>query len=144
MERSGACRFFLFACIPVALAGCASQRGEILGSTPVNLTDAAFISVPEDEYFWLAPPPVRPHAVQPAEMQIPKAGLWVREGWFLVEFQCYAPRDVTAAPSEYPILPETSDEKAVYIHGGHRYRLSCSRTRVGVFDIEEQDAPPAQ
>ena len=136
--------FFSFAGVLTALAGCAAQRGEILGDGPAGQADAAFISVPEDEYFWLEPPPAGPHAAPPAEMQIPKSGLWLREGWFLVEFQCYAPRDVTAAPSDYPILPETQDEKAVYIHAGHRYRLSCSRTQVGAFDIDEQDALPAQ
>lgn len=144
MERPGAYLLFLFACIPAVLAGCAAQRGEILGAGPGGRTDAAFISVPEDEYFWLVPPAAGPHAVQPVEMQIPKTGLWVREGWFLVEFQCYAPRDVAAAPNDYPILPETPDEQALYIHAGHRYHLSCSRTRVGVFDVDEQDVPRAQ
>ncbi|HLW74790.1 MAG TPA: hypothetical protein VKT74_06945 [Gammaproteobacteria bacterium] len=127
----------------MALAGCAAQRGEILGADPLGYTDTAFISVPEDEYFWISPPPAGRHDVQPAEVQILKDGLWVREGWFQVEFQCYSPRDATAT-TDHPILPETPDEKAVYIHGGHRYRLSCSATRVGVFDIDEQDAPPDQ
>src|SRR5579863_9468815 len=106
MDRSRARLYFPFAAALVALAGCTAQRGEILDAGPAGHADAAFISVPEDEYFWIAPPAAGPHAVQPAELQIPRAGLWVREGWFQVEFQCYSPRAVNAAPDDYPILPE--------------------------------------
>lgn len=143
MDHPRAWQFLLFAAVFTAFAGCAAERGEILGASPLGYTDAAFLSVPEDEYFWIAPP-AGPHQAQPVEMQIPKDGLWVREGWFNVEFQCYSPRDAAGTTTDYPILPETQDEKAVYIHAGHRYRLSCSPTRVGVFDIDEQDAAPAQ
>lgn len=121
------------------LVGCASQRGEVLGAASLNYPDAAFISVPEDEYFWIAPPPSGPHGVQPAETQIPKEGIWVREGWLKVEFQCYSPKDAPPNRSEYPILPETEDEMKVFFHGGHRYRLSCDRRRIGRFDLVEED-----
>ncbi|HEX2667177.1 MAG TPA: hypothetical protein VHP13_02285 [Gammaproteobacteria bacterium] len=128
----------LFALAPLLLlAGCASQRGEVLGKSALGYADAAFISVQEDEYFWIAPPAAGRHGVAPASMQIPRQGLWVREGWFIVEFQCFTPRDVPGVQD--PILPETDDEKPVYIHAGHRYLLSCSPTRMG--DIELTELP---
>ncbi|MGE5624181.1 MAG: hypothetical protein ACM3ZT_01380 [Bacillota bacterium] len=128
------------ACVIAAmLAGCASQRAEILGDAPQGHADAAFISVPEDEYFWIAPPPSGRHGAAPAETQILKNGAWVSEGWLMVQFQCYAPKDAPR-PGVDPILPESPDEKAVFVHGGHRYRLSCDRRQVGRFEFEDEPA----
>ena len=127
-------------CASLALAGCAAQRAEVLGSAPLGYPDAAFIHVPEDEYFWIAPPRPGAHGVQPAEVQIPKEGIWVREGWLVVEFQCYSPKDAPQVQTAYPILPETEDEKTLYVPGGHRYLLSCDRRRIGRFELLEEDA----
>ena len=129
------------ALLALALAACMPHRGEILGPSAAGYADAAFVSVPEDEYFWIAPPPAGRHSAAPAEQQIPKDGLWVRDGWYIVESQCYSPRDAPATRTAYPILPETDDDKPVYIHGGHRYRLSCDARKVGVFDLMEEDPP---
>lgn len=116
------------------LGGCAIQRGEVLGKSALGYADASFVGVGEDEYFWISPPATR-HGPRPASMQIPAGGLWVREGWFVLEFQCFTPRERTA-PND-PIIPETDDQKPVYLHAGHRYMLSCSPTKIG--DIELQD-----
>lgn len=126
-------------CVSLALAGCAAQRAEILGPASLGYPDAAFIHVPEDEYFWIAPPPSGPHGVQPAEIQIPKEGVWVREGWLVVEFQCYSPKDAPQVQTAYPILPETEDEKTLFVPGGHHYLLSCDRRRIGRFELLEDD-----
>ena|ERR1700733_8149967 len=117
------------------LCGCVLQRGEILGASPLNYKDVSFLTPREDEYFWIAPPVSGPHGVQPVSMQVPAAGMWVREGWFVVEFQCFMPRDRPAVTD--PILPETPDEKELYLYAGHRYRLSCSPTRVGAVVLED-------
>jgi hypothetical protein len=132
------------ALLALLLSACAVTRGEILGSSAAGDADAAFVSVPEDEYFWIAPPPAGPHSPTPADRQIPKDGLWLRDGWYIVESQCYSPKDAPASRSAYPILPETDDDKPVYIHGGHRYRLSCDAHKVGVFDVVEVDDAPQQ
>jgi len=134
-------------CIAVALllllglGGCVMQRGEILGKNPLAYKDIAFISVGDDEYFWIAPPVSGRHGTPPAEMQIPKDGVWVREGWFVVEFQCFSPSDRPSGVD--PILPETDDQKPVYIHAGHRYKLSCSPTRVGDIVLQDEGVAPA-
>ena len=125
--------------LPLALCGCAIQRAEILGSSPLSYSDASFIIPHGDEYFWIAPPAAGPHSVTPASMQMPKAGVLVREGWLMVEFQCFTPSDRPAVKD--PILPETDDQKPVYIHAGHRYELRCSPTKVGDIVLEEQPAP---
>lgn len=125
----------------VALAGCAARRGEILGASPLGYKDTAFIEVGDDEYFWIAPPVSGPHGVPPAQMQIPKTGLWVLEGWFIVESQCFMPRDRPLGQD--PIIPETDDQQPLYIHAGHRYLLTCSPTRIGRFLLEDQGPIPA-
>ena len=122
--------------LPLLLGGCAIQRGEVLGRSPLGYADTAFIGVGQDEYFWIAPPASGKHGVPPASMQIPADGLWVREGWFIVEFQCFAPRD--RAATNDPIIPETDDQKPIFIHAGHRYMLSCSPTKIGQIDLQDQ------
>ena len=123
----------------LCLCGCTIQRGEILGASPLSYKDVAFLTPREDEYFWIAPPRDGPHGVQPVSMQVPPAGVWVREGWFDVEFQCFTPRDRPAVND--PILPETPDEQALYLYAGHHYRLSCSPNRIGAVVLEDLGAP---
>lgn len=127
----------IFCLLALALGGCASQRGEVLGRSALGYSDVAFIDVAQDEYFWIAPPASGPHGVKPASVQIPPQGLWVREGWFIVEFQCFTPRDLPETRD--PILPETDDQKPVYIHAGHRYMLSCSPDKIGDISLQEED-----
>jgi hypothetical protein len=122
----------------LALTGCAVQRAEILGPSPLGYTDASFIVPHEDEYFWVAPPVSGPHGVPPTALQLPKAGVWVREGWLMVEFQCFTPSDRPAV--RYPILPETPDQRPVFVHAGHHYELRCSPTRIGEFVLADQEA----
>lgn len=130
----------LLALLPLLLlAGCATQRAEILGPTALGYTDAAFLVPHEDEYFWIAPPRNGFHGTEPVAMQLPKAGVWVREGWLLVDFQCFTPSERPAVRD--PILPETDDEKPVFIHAGHHYELRCSPTKVGQILLDERDAP---
>jgi uncharacterized membrane protein YqaE (UPF0057 family) len=123
----------------LSFSGCTLQRGEILGSSPLDYQDVSFLTPRQDEYFWIAPPRLGPHDVQPVSMQLPPAGVWVREGWIMVEFQCFTPRDRPAVND--PILPETQDDKALYLHAGHRYRLSCSPMRIG--DVVLEDLGPS-
>lgn len=125
----------------LALGGCAAERGEILGESALGYRDVAFVSAHGDDYFWLAPPPAGPHGAVPAEMQIPPQGIWVREGWFVVEFQCFSPQDVPATRD--PILPESDDQKPVFLSAGHRYMLACSPTRMGDFNVYDQGRIPA-
>lgn len=124
----------------LALCACAARRGEILGPSPLGYQDIAFIEVGDDDYFWIAPPVSGPRGVPPAQMQVPKAGVWVLEGWFIVESQCFTPKDRPEVMD--PILPETQDQQPIYIHAGHRYRLACSPTRVGKFELEDEGAIP--
>lgn len=134
-------RCLLLSCLVLALGACAAERGEILGPDPLGYKDVAHIEVGHDEYFWIAPPVSGPHGVPPAQMQIPKDGLWVREGWFIVESQCFTPKD--RPMGEDPILPEGDDQRPLYVHAGHRYLLTCSPTQVGRFVLEDQGALPA-
>lgn len=128
--------------LPLFLAACAIQRAEILGPSPLSYSDTSFIAPFEDEYFWIAPPAAGRHSVAPAAMQLPKAGVWVREGWLMVEFQCFTPSDRPEVKD--PILPETDDQKPVYIHAGHHYQLRCSPTKVGDIVLSEQEDPGAR
>jgi len=132
-------RTLLLPLLVVSVCGCTLQRGEILGASPLDYKDVSFLTPRQDEYFWIAPPRRGPHDVRPVSMQLPAAGTWVREGWLVVEFQCFTPRDRPAVND--PILPETQDEEALYLYAGHRYRLSCSPTRIG--DVVLEDLGPA-
>ena len=125
------------ACLLTALAGCAAQRAEILGDGPTAEAGAAHIQVPEDEYFWVSTPPNGRHGAPSAEAQVLKDGVWVSEGWLTVQFQCYSPKDAPH-PTEYPILPEGPDEKAVFIKAGHRYLLHCDPRRMGRFEMDDE------
>lgn len=133
-------RILLLLSLFFTLCGCEARRGEILGPSPLGYHDTAFIEVGEDEYFWIAPPASGHHGVPPAQMQIPKAGLWVREGLFIVESQCFTPKDNPEVLD--PILPETQDQQPITVQAGHRYLLTCSPTRVGRFLLEDQGALP--
>ena len=132
-----AARFLVPSLLGLMLTACATQRAEILGSSPLSYSDTSFIVPYEDEYFWIAPPPAGRHSPAPAAMQLPKAGVWVREGWLMVEFQCFTPIDRPAVKD--PILPESEDQKPVFIHAGHRYLLRCSPTKVGEILLADQD-----
>ncbi len=114
------------------------QRSEILGADPLGYKDVSFLTPAPDEYFWIAPPVSGRHGVQPVSIQLSASGVWVREGWMVVDFQCFMPSDRPAVND--PILPETPDEKAVFIQAGHRYMLSCSPTRVGDFALQDLGA----
>ena len=127
--------------LPLALGACATPRAEILGPSPLDYHDTSFLVPHDDEYFWIAPPAVGRHGVAPAAMQLPKAGVWLREGWLMVEFQCFTPSDRPAVKD--PILPESDDQKPVYIHAGHRYELRCSPTRIGDIVLDELPDPAA-
>lgn len=142
MAGAAVTRSLLVLCLGLlALCGCEARRGEILGASPLGYPDTAFVEVGDDEYFWIAPPPSGRHGVAPAQMQVPKAGVWVLEGWFIVESQCFTPRDRPEVQD--PILPETQDRDYIYIHAGHRYLLTCSPTRVGKFLLQDQGPIPA-
>ena len=117
----------------LALAGCATERGAILTADPGYYFDASFIEVPDDQYFWLAPPPAGSHAPDPVQLQVPKGGLWLKAGWMEVESQCYAPKK--APHQDYPIFPEFLDTVPVYVKPGLRYLLLCDDYRVGRFDL---------
>jgi hypothetical protein len=125
--------------LPLMLGACAIQRAEILGPSPLSYTDTSLIVPYEDEYFWIAPPAAGPHTPAPAAMQLPKDGVWVREGWMMVEFQCFTPVDRPVVKD--PIIPESEDQKPVFIHAGHRYELRCSPTKVGDIVLSDQDPP---
>jgi hypothetical protein len=132
-----AARFSVPLLLGLTLTACAAQRAEILGPSPLSYGDTSFIVPYEDEYFWIAPPAAGPHSVAPAAMQLPKAGVWVREGWLLVEFQCFTPSDRPEVKD--PILPESDDQKPVFIHAGHHYLLRCSPSKIGEIQLTDQD-----
>lgn len=127
----------------LALAGCASQPGTILAGPPADPTDlpfTAFVTAADDEYFWISAPPRSSHELQPGETQVPKQGLWLQQGVFLLEFECYAPKK--APHVAYPILPESGDTGALYIRGGRRYQLSCDDYRMGRVVLTDQGPLP--
>ena len=123
--------------LSLALGGCAVQRAEILGPSPLDYGDTSFIVPYQDEYFWIAPPPAGRHGVAPAAMQVPKAGVWVREGWLMVEFQCFTPSDRPVVKD--PILPESNDRKPIFIYAGHHYLLRCSPNKMDDIVLADQD-----
>ena len=125
----------LISCV-LLLTGCSIQeRGAILSADPRDYSDAAYLTVPDDEDFWLAPLPTR-HGVEPADVQVPKAGMWLKAGLIDVESQCYTPKKAPRR-TDYPVFPEYADMVAVYIQPGRRYLLSCDDYKVGKFGLTE-------
>ena len=122
------------------LAGCAMERGAILPADPRDYSDAAFLEVPDDEYFWLQPPAAGPHTEPPPEEQVPKQGIWLKAGMIGVESQCFRPRK--GKPSEYPIFPEYADLAPLDIQPGRRYLLKCDDYTVGKFNLIETGRLP--
>ncbi len=122
--------------LPV-LTGCGARLGRILGTADPQSPDAAYVTVPPDEYFWLQPPAAGRHSAPPPEMQIPKQGLWVSDGWFVLELQCYSPKNVKARDADHPMLDRVQDEQPVYLHGGHRYFLRCSDDHYDQYVLSE-------
>ena len=117
----------------LSLAGCMVERGDVLPSDPREYSDAAFLEVPDDEYFWLQPPSPGNHTPAPAEQQVPKQGLWLKAGVMGVESQCFRPRK--AKPQDYPIFPEYADLAPIVIRPGQRYLLKCDDYKVGRFEL---------
>jgi hypothetical protein len=116
-------------------AGCVVERGDILPADPQDYTDAAFLTVPDDEYFWLSQPPNR-HEPDPPQQQVPKAGMWLKAGLINVESQCYTPKKA-AHRIDYPIFPEYADVVPVLIQPGRRYLLNCDDYKAGKFGLTE-------
>jgi hypothetical protein len=121
--------------VALLLSACVQERGEILAADPRDYSDAAFLTVPDDEDFWLAPLPTR-HGAEPAGVQVPKGGMWLKAGWINVESQCYTPKKA-AHRTDYPIFPEYADAIPAYIQPGRRYLLSCDDYKVGKFGLTE-------
>src|SRR5690348_16374449 len=128
----------LLSLLPV-LAGCGARLGRILGTADPRSSDAAYVTVPPDEYFWLHPPAAGRHGTPPPEMQIPKQGLWVSDGWFVLELQCYSPKNLQPRDADHPMLDRVQDEQLVYLHAGHRYLLRCSDDHYGQYTLTELD-----
>lgn len=133
------CILFL---VPLALAGCATEKGAILTDDPGYYDDASFVEVPDDEYFWLAPVRGGEHGTEPVQVQVPKGGLWLKAGWMNVESQCYAPKK--AVHQDYPVFGQFLDTVPFYVKPGLHYLLRCNDYRVGSFDfiVEGQLHPP--
>ena len=123
------------AALCATLAGCVQERGDILSADPHDYSDASFLTVPDDEDFWLAPLPTR-HGAEPGEVQVPKGGMWLKAGWIDVESQCYTPKKATHQ-TDYPIFPEYADTVPAYIQPGRRYLLSCDDYKAGKFGLTE-------
>ena len=130
--------YLCFCALP--LAGCVAERGAILSADPRDYSDAAFLEVPDDEYFWLQPPSPGGHALTPAEQQVPKQGIWLKAGVLGVESQCFRPRK--AQPSEYPIFPEYAELAPIDLKPGRRYLLKCDDYKVGRFELIETGQLP--
>lgn len=124
----------------LTFAGCAVERGDILPADPKDYSDAAFLEVPDDEYFWLQPPAPGIHIPAPPEQQVPKQGIWLKAGVIGVESQCFRPRK--AKPDAYPIFPEYADLAPIEIQPGRRYLLKCDDYRVGKFELIETGRLP--
>lgn len=123
-------------CCLLMLAGCAAERGDILAGDPRDYLDASYLEVPDDEYFWLAPPPAGRHAPEPQEQQVGKQGMWLKAGWINVESQCFTPRKAQHQVA-YPIFPEYADATPLYIQPGRHYLLMCDLYKVAKFDLVE-------
>lgn len=130
-------RLCLLSLLPLLLTGCGARLGRILGTADPHSSDAAYVTAPSDEYFWLQPPAVGPHTPPPPEMQIPRQGLWVSDGWFMLELECYSPKNAPIRDADHPILDRVQDEQPIYLHGGHHYLLRCSDDRYGEFILTE-------
>ncbi len=124
----------------LSLAGCMVERGDVLSADPRVYGDAAFLEVPDDEYFWLQPPAPGSHLPPPPEQQVPKQGLWLKAGLIGVESQCFRPRK--AKPNEYPIFPDYAEIAPIDIKPGRRYLLKCDDYKVGRFELIETGRLP--
>lgn len=125
------------------LAGCASVPGTILDgppTDPAHLPFTAFIKATGDDYFWLTAPPRGAHMLASTDIQVPKNGLWLSEGWFYLQVECYSPKK--APYVAYPILPERGDESVIHLRGGHRYLLKCDDYRVERADLTDLGSFP--
>lgn len=129
----------LSSCV-LPLSGCVAERGAILSADPHDYSDAAFLEVPDDEYFWLQPPAPGGHGPPPAEQQVPKQGMWLKAGVMGVESQCFRPRK--AKPSEYPIFPEYANLMPITLQAGRHYLLKCDDYKVGRFELIETGRLP--
>lgn len=127
----------------LALGGCASQPGAILAGPPADPADlpfTAFLTPADDEYFWITAEPHSNHELQPGETQVPKQGLWLQQGVFFLEFECFSPKK--APHVAYPILPEYGDMGTLYIKGGRRYQLRCDDYRMGRVVLTDEGSLP--
>ena len=107
--------------------GC-STPGTILQLPPARPGDAAYLTVPEKDNVWVTP--LKTKNVR--EMAITAEGLWVTQGWFTVEYQCYFPKH----HPDHAVLAGTPG-KALYFQAGHRYGLKCDDDKAGVIDLLE-------
>jgi hypothetical protein len=111
----------------LVLWGCAAP-GTVLQQPPVRPGDAAFLTVPERDHVWVIPSKNK----NQREIAVTAEGLWVTEGWFTVEYQCYFPKH----HPDHAVLAGTPG-KAMYFQAGHRYGLKCDDDKAGVIDLLE-------
>ncbi len=122
------------------LTACTPRYGHVLDTEPMDDSAAVFLTVPDEEYFWVVAMNPDPEAQRLPDTQVPKGGLWLSSGWYLIESMCFSPKD--APPAVDPILPE-NDLRPVHLQGGQRYLMKCDDKVLGKFDLLPLDAPAA-
>jgi hypothetical protein len=118
----------LLPAVVAALLLCAcSTPGTILQLPPAQPANAAYLTVPERDNVWVIPLKSK----NSREMPITPEGLWVTQGWFTLEFQCYFPKNHPG----HAEVPAGNPGKTMYFEDGHRYGLKCDDDKAGVIDL---------
>lgn len=121
---------FVLASLSMMLLLCGCAGGAVLVDKPTDLSRAAFIEIPSDERFWIRPI----HDDAKAEVKIGQTGIWVTEGWFLVEDQCFSPKN----QKDMIVTFEDDDFETIKVKSGHRYKLQCDPDVVAKINLIEE------
>ena len=117
------------ALLSMTLYGCAG--GAILAEKPADVSKVAHLEVlADDENFWIWPI----HGDIETEQRIKAPGVWVTDGWFMIEDQCFSPKN----NKKELMISETDDYETIHVHGGHDYRLQCDPdvvARINLIDL---------
>jgi len=110
-----------FLCLPLVLTGCVS--GRILGEQPAEPAKSTWLVDTTGDTIGL-----RPLFGEEGEgVSLGAKGVWVSQGWYLMSYYCFWPRN----NHKMGMISESSDDKDIYIEGGHRYRVECDPDELG-------------
>lgn len=118
---------FIVLGLVAALTGCAGDA--ILKDQPSDTTKAAFITVKTDDLFFIRS---TTHSEQSTKFSTP--GIWVSDGWFVVDDACIHPKN---RPGN-EIIDLIGEEYTIHFRGGHRYDLRCDPDAFGKINLIDE------